>query len=280
MFNIYFFSTIKLPAVEQAASKRGRGRGRGSTRGGRARGGGRVKTETITEQLNLLEDDPQTLSTDEVEKEEEVVEIKQEKREQQKARRGKPFQLSRTANIRKMIPVKTCSVKLNRTEESPKKKEKEVVKEKTDTEIKKKDSDETKTEENKEVTPSGHIEVVLGCDNNDAEDVGSLLFSNETESEKEERLKVLGKPTELQSLQSEISNILTDKISVESTEKKIERLKHVIALLKEDEKKSQKPGTSSDKFVKANVDDIQKDSREEEEIESGKASKDEAARRN
>ena len=228
----------------------------------------------------MLNDDPQTLSTDEVEEEEEVKEIKQEKREQQTARRGKPFALAWSAQICKLTPTKKCSVKLERTEESPKKKEKEVVKEKKDTEIKKKDSDETKSEENKEVTPIGHIEAMLGCKNNDVEDVESLLFCKETESEKEERLKVLGKPTELQSLQSEISNMLTDKISIESTEKKIECLKHVIALLKEDEKKSQKPGIDSDKFIKENVDgedkDIKKDSREEEEIEGGKASKDQA----
>ena len=122
----YFFSAIRLPAVEEVASKWGRGCGHGSTRGGRGRGG-HVKAETITEQLNLLDDDPQTLLTDEIE-EEEVTEIKQEKREQQTAHRGKLFKLTWSAKIRKITHVKKCSVKLEKNcpGESPKKKEKKL----------------------------------------------------------------------------------------------------------------------------------------------------------
>ena len=57
-------------------------------------------------------------------------------------------------------------------------------------------------------------------------------------------------------------------------------MKHVIAFLKEDEKKGQKPGNYSEKFVKKNIDgedkNIKKDSREQEEIEGGNASEHEA----
>ena len=57
------------------------------------------------------------------------------------------------------------------------------------------------------------------------------LFTEETESEKEERMKVIGTSLMILKLEDDLDEILTKKLKVKNTEERIKRLKNVIAML-------------------------------------------------
>ena len=58
-----------------------------------------------------------------------------------------------------------------------------------------------------------------------------MLFREETKSEKEERMKVIGTSLVISQLENDLDVILTKKLRVSDTEERIERLKDVIGLL-------------------------------------------------
>ena len=58
-----------------------------------------------------------------------------------------------------------------------------------------------------------------------------MLFTEETESEKEEQMKVIGTSLTISKLEDDLDEILTKKLKVKNTEERIKRLKNVIDIL-------------------------------------------------
>ena len=104
-------------------------------------------------------------------------------------------------------------------------------------------NDEGEKENLTEEASGCHIETMIGYVNNNEVSVGSnketdtrntvenLLFAGETESEKEERMAVIGQSLVISWLEDNLDNILKNKIAVKNTEERIYRLKKVIELL-------------------------------------------------
>ena len=76
--------------------------------------------------------------------------------------------------------------------------------------------------------------------------VEAMLFKDETESEKEERMAVIGQSLVISRLEDDLDEILKTKTSVKDTEERIYHLKQVIELLKGFEIK--KKGDSENKM--------------------------------
>ena len=76
--------------------------------------------------------------------------------------------------------------------------------------------------------PAGDVEV---CKQKEEMTMDKMLFTEETKSEKEERIKVIGTSLAISQLENDLDVILTKKLRVSDTEERIERLKHVIGLL-------------------------------------------------
>ena len=77
-------------------------------------------------------------------------------------------------------------------------------------------------------TPAGDVEV---CKQKEEMTMDEMLFTEETKSEKEERMKVIGTSLAISQLENDLDVILTKKLRVSDTEERIERLKHVIGSL-------------------------------------------------
>ena len=104
-------------------------------------------------------------------------------------------------------------------------------------------NDEGEKENLTEEVSGCHIETMIGYVNNDEVSVSSnkemdtrntvenLLFAGETESEKEERMAVIGQSLVISWLEDDLDNILKNKIAVKNTEERIYHLKQVIELL-------------------------------------------------
>ena len=104
-------------------------------------------------------------------------------------------------------------------------------------------NDEGEKENLTEEASGCHIETMLSYVNNDEVSVSSnkemvtrntvenLLFAGETESEKEERMAVIGQSLVISWLEDDLDNILKNKIAVQNTEERIYHLKQVIELL-------------------------------------------------
>ena len=165
-----------------------------------------------------------------------------------------------------------------------------VVKEgKNETDVNKEEvSDETEEEpKNEEHVPNDdtvetsgyHIESMLAYINDDVivdevkgegewQMVEAMLFKGETESEKEEKMEVIGQSLVISHLEDDLDEILKTKISVKDTEERIYCLKQVIELLKGFEIK--KKGDSENKMDASDKKELEVKEGMEEEPESGK----------
>ena len=134
--------------------------------------------------------------------------------------------------------------------------------------------DEEQKETNDDTTQSEgcHIKTMLGYVNDgvnyvsteesqkkfEGNTVTQMLFKGETDSEKEERMAVIGQSLIISCLEDDLEEILKTKIAVKDTEDRIYRLQQVIQLLKGFEIK-EKHDTEEDEVEK-------KDLKEEENL--------------
>ena len=158
-------------------------------------------------------------------------------------------------------------------ESSENDKNKEEKEEKTETNVNEETltgqkEDEEEKETNDDITQSEgcHIETMLGYINDgenyvSAEEsqkrfegnmVTQMLFKGETDSEKEERMAVIGQSLIISHLEDDLEEILKTKIAVKDTEDRIYQLQQVIQLLKgfEIKKKHDTKRSSSEKGLK------------------------------
>ena len=118
ILTVYIYRGIKLPAVQKALSKAGRGtgRGRGASVHGRAAGGNR-RTRSMYDNSTPLESTPEIVEDnivpENVKSDEKEEEEPKPIRKMQKARRGKPYG-GGASNIRK-LPKVTVSIEKSKS---------------------------------------------------------------------------------------------------------------------------------------------------------------------
>ena len=147
--------------------------------------------------------------------------------------------------------------------------DKKVVK---NTEDKKEQDNKVDSTEEKNGTKFVKSEETGKCDKNgEGCDLEKLLFDKESDSDKEERKKILEESHEVRNLELEFNDIMKEKINIEvtNTEEKIKRLKEMIRLLKGSPKKSEtesKPEEGEEKKDKDKEPEKEKENSQEDEV--------------
>ena len=152
---VYIYRAIKLPGLQKALSKVGRGTGRGRGAGGHGWGGSRI-TRSTYDNGSPLDSTPDIEDISPVNVEEKESDVKKEKTtpqkkpiiKTQKARRGKSFH-GGSVNIRKLQNARVCIEKSKCSEEQLD----QEIKGKVEESNKEETSDETK--ENEKQTDEG-----------------------------------------------------------------------------------------------------------------------------